>query len=219
MVSHTGVPPFVTALRRLMADSTSASPGERCEICHAAVAAEHRHVVDISTRRVLCACQTCSSAEGRYRAVPRRYLRLPQAALSAAQWEALAIPVGLAFFFFNSHLGRIVACYPGAAGATESILPLDAWPAIAAGNPWIAGMVPDVEALLVRRVGDDYQVFIVPIDACYELVGRIRRTWTGFRGGDAAQLAIDQFFAAACERSAAGQVAGVDPHGDVEERM
>jgi hypothetical protein len=218
MSSPTGVLPFVTTLRRLMVDSTSAPNGERCEICRAAVPAEHRHVVDISTRRVLCACQSCSTADGRYRAVPSRYVRLPQEALSAAQWDALAIPVGLAFVFFNSSLGRIVACYPGAAGAAESILPLDAWPAIADGNPWIDGMAPDVEALLVRRVGDDYQGFIVPIDACYELVGRIRRNWTGFRGGDAAQLAIEQFFAAARE-SAAGQAPSEYAHGDAEERM
>jgi hypothetical protein len=187
-------------------------------MCRAAVPAEHGHVVDISTRRVLCACRTCSTAGGRYRAVPSRHVRLPQEALSAAQWDALAVPVGLAFFFFNSNLARIVACYPGAAGAAESVLPLDAWPAIADGNPWIDSMAPDVEALLVRRVGDDYQGFIVPIDACYELVGRIRRHWTGFRGGDAAQLAIEQFFAAVSEKSAAGEVASRPSHGHVEER-
>ena len=195
----------------------AAAPAERCDICAAAIPDEHRHVVDISTRRVLCACQTCSTADGRYRTVPQRYTRLPPDAVSAAQWDALAIPVGLAFFFFNSQLARIVACYPGAAGAAESLLPLEAWPALAEGNPWIDTLAPDVEALLVRRVADEYQACIVPIDACYELVGRIRRTWAGFRGGDAAHLAIEAFFAAVSEKSRGGRVAAGHRHENVEE--
>ena len=41
----------------------------------------------------------------------------------------------MAFFFHNSVLGRIVAQYPSPAGATESLLDLAAWDAIAAANP------------------------------------------------------------------------------------
>jgi hypothetical protein len=84
----------------------------------------------------------------------------------------------------------------------ESLLPLDAWPALADGNPWIQALAPDVETLLVRREGDRYAGFIVPIDACYELVGRIRRAWTGFHGGDAGPRAIEEFFATVLEKTA-----------------
>ena len=43
--------------------------------------------------------------------------------------------LGLAFLFHNSVLGRVVAFYPGPAGATESELPLDAWTRIVETNP------------------------------------------------------------------------------------
>lgn len=209
--------PFVATLRRLLSEPAPTA-GQRCELCHAALPTEHRHVVDITTRRVLCACEICRTGDGRYRVVPTRHARLPETAVSAAQWDALAIPVGLAFFFFNSGLGRIVACYPGPGGAAESLLPLDAWPAIADTNPWIQSLVPDVEAFLVRRVGDEYEGFIVPIDACYELVGRIRGTWTGFRGGEAAHAAIDEFFAAVVTKCSAALDATKGDDGHVKER-
>jgi hypothetical protein len=40
------------------------------------------------------------------------------------------------------------------------------------------------------------------VDACYELVGRIRRHWTGFEGGEEAWLEIDAFFAGLPAREA-----------------
>ena len=42
---------------------------------------------------------------------------------------------------------------------------------------------PDVEALLVNRVGAVREYFIVPIDECYKLVGLIRLHWRGLSGG------------------------------------
>ena len=47
---------------------------------------------------------------------------------------------------------------------------------------------------------------IVPIDACYELVGRIRHTWSGIHGGDEVIREIDAFFGRIIEhtRSTAG---------------
>ena len=67
-----------------------------------------------------------------------------------------------------------------------------------------ARCVPDVEALLVRapttrdRAG---QCYLVPIDACYELVGRLRPVWRGFDGGQEARTQIEEFFAAVDARS------------------
>ena len=42
---------------------------------------------------------------------------------------------------------------PGPAGATESLLPLDAWQAVLDRNPAFAATAPDVEAVMVRRDG------------------------------------------------------------------
>ena len=46
--------------------------------------------------------------------------------------------MSVAFFFFNSSLGRVAAFYPSPAGATESLLPLDAWDDLVASNSVLA---------------------------------------------------------------------------------
>ena len=107
----------------------------------------------------------------------------------------------MAFFFRNSSLGRMLAFYPSPAGATESLLSLEAWAEVVAANPVMTDLVPDVEALLVRRAGQGFECFLVPIDACYELVGLVRMHWKGFDGGEEAWDAIDGFFDAVRERS------------------
>lgn len=114
--------------------------------------------------------------------------------ISPEQWDTLDIPVDLAFVFVNSLAGRPVACYPGPAGAIESTLTLDAWWPLVESHPWIGSLAPDVEAVLVRRVDGAYRCFIVPIDRCYELAGRIRRAWAGLAGGDEVRRLVQQFF-------------------------
>ena len=62
----------------------------------------------------------------------------------------------------------MTAMYPSPAGATESLLPLTAWTTLVADNPVLGQLEPDVEALLVNRVGESREYFLAPIDACYE---------------------------------------------------
>jgi hypothetical protein len=38
------------------------------------------------------------------------------------------------------------------------------------------------------------ECFLVPIDACYELVGTVRMFWKGFDGGTEARERIEAFF-------------------------
>src|SRR5262249_19208776 len=103
-------------------------------------------------------------------------------------------PIGLAFVLVDGATGRAHAFYPSPAGATESQLLLEVWNEIVRAAPVLKGMAADVEALLVRRTEADVDALIVPIDACYELVGRIRRAWRGFQGGDEVWREIDGFF-------------------------
>ncbi|MEU9832449.1 DUF5947 family protein [Streptosporangium sp. NPDC048047] len=132
----------------------------------------------------------------RYRGVPRRHLHAPSFPLTEADWEEMRIPVRTAFFFRNSALGRIVACYPSPAGATESLLPHDVWERVLTAVPEMAGVLPDVEALLVdRRPQGGFACHLAPIDACYRLVGLVRLHWKGFDGGPEVWRAIDGFFA------------------------
>jgi hypothetical protein len=175
--------------------------GERCEMCGEVVADEHSHVAKLDDRRLLCVCRACyllftreGAAGGRYRAVPDRYARMPGFVLRSEQWERLQIPVDLAFFFQQSDLGSFVACYPSPGGATESLLDLDTWTEVIAANPALAQLAPDVEAVLVRRNGTDFECFQTPIDACYELVGIVRTHWLGFHGGEEVWRRIDEFF-------------------------
>jgi hypothetical protein len=184
--------------------------GERCEMCAEWIADEHQHVVNVAGRQLMCVCRACyllftdPDAELRYRAVPDRYLSFPDFALDRRAWEALQIPVGVAFFFTNSALGRTVAFYPGPAGATESELDLKIWDAIRGADSRVRLLAEDVEALLVRVPETDGsqngetsqpQTYLVPIDACYEFVGRLRMLWRGFDGGQQAREFIDDFFA------------------------
>lgn len=202
-------------LARFVAPQPAARPGvqvggtEACDMCGADVGDDHDHLVDTDSRALMCACRACSllfeqpsSGSGRYRLVPSRYVRDPDFCLTAGEWEELQIPVGLAFFFVNSVLGRWVAFYPSPAGATESVLPLGSWREVLERNPGLVDPDPDVEALLVRRNGDRFECCLVPIDACYRLVGLIRLHWRGFDGGAEVGQLINGFFEELAERAA-----------------
>ena len=52
-----------------------------------------------------------------------------------------------------------------------------------------------------RRPEGGFACHLVPIDACYELVGLVRLHWKGFDGGEEAWKAIEGFFAELRRRS------------------
>lgn len=186
--------------------------GEQCEMCSEQIGDEHRHVVNVEGRQLMCVCSGCyllftdTSAALRYRAIPDRYLRFPDLGVGRREWESLQIPVGLAFFFLNSTLGRVVAFYPGPAGATESELDLDTWNSVRRADPRMDLLAADTEALLLRVPDDESQppsCHLVPIDACYEFVGRLRLLWRGFDGGQDVHRYVDEFFGTLDDRSKA----------------
>lgn len=184
-----------------------AAPGTRCEMCSEPLMGAHSqggghsHVVNVETRRILCTCRPCyllfthpGAGGGKHRAVPDRYLYAPSFPPGATLWESSGIPVGMAFLFRSSTAGP-VAFYPSPAGATESTLPLRAWEAAVDNEPRFRDIAEDVEALLVNQLEDDeFEAFLVPIDACYELVGVVRTHWRGFDGGTEARQRIRDFF-------------------------
>jgi len=190
----------LAVLARIRRGAPAPAAGERCELCAEPIAEEaHDHLVDVESRALRCSCRACYllfvDATGRLRSVPDRYLSFGDLHLTAAQWDAFQIPVSVAFFFVNSSLSRVVALYPSPAGATESLLPLDAWADVAGAHPELATMAPDVEALLIHAErGERPECYLVPIDACYELVGRLRTTWRGFDGGADARAELTAFF-------------------------
>ena len=192
-----------TALRNFA--GTAAKPVERCELCAVPLASDHQHLLDPIHRKVICACTGCSllfysGGETKYKRVPKRVRFLADFRLSDGQWDSLAIPINMAFFFNSTPDQRIVALYPSPAGPIESLLPLDAWTDIVQENPLLAKMEPDIEALLVNRIGQSRgagaaEYFPAPIDECYKLVGLIRGSWRGFSGGAEVWREIATFFA------------------------
>jgi hypothetical protein len=199
----------LAGLRRIVSERPARVVGERCEMCAEPITDDHPHVVDLESRALMCTCRGCyllftaEDAKLRYRAVPDRYLSFPDVTLDAREYDELEIPVGLAFLFNSSVLDRTVAFYPGPAGATESELPLEAWTRVVEANPQLAVLRADVEALLLRGSdqGSEFSCHLVPIDACYALVGQLRRLWRGFDGGAEAHQAMDDFFAEIAARS------------------
>ena len=181
---------------------------ERCEMCAEVLTARHGHLVDTEKRSLACACRACyllftheGAAGGRYRAVPERICHDPDRPLTDADWSELQIPVAMAFFFFNSALGRVVAGYPSPGGTTECELDLAGWDRLTAAYPLFAEMAPDVEAIFVNRTTGE--VFLIPIDECYALVGELRMYWQGFDGGAEAREALASFLAGLRRRAVA----------------
>ena len=137
-------------------------------------------------RRATCCSRRAAPAGCRFRAVPDRYLAFPDFALSPAQWDALQIPVSVAFFFVNSTLERVAAFYPGPAGATESLLPARHVGRRRGREPRARRRSSPTSRRswcepAGRRRRRHAECFLVPIDACYELVGHLRRLWRGLR--------------------------------------
>jgi hypothetical protein len=185
-----------TTLRRFARPRTAL---KRCELCSVGLATEHRHMLEMSNGQIVCSCDSCalrfqSVLDGRFKLIPREVHALPDLHLTDLEWESLALPINLAFFFYSTPENRMKAMYPSPAGATESLLPLEAWNSLMGNNVPLARMEPDVEALLVNRVETKREYYLAPIDVCFQLVGLIRVHWRGLAGGDLVWGEIEKFF-------------------------
>ncbi len=173
---------------------------EFCDLCRAEISAAHTHLLEPQSRKIHCACRACAilfdnPGDARFKRVPTRVSHLSEFKLTDEQWNDLMIPIQLAFFYKSSIDKKTIALYPGPAGATESLLPLEAWNEIVAENSVLQRMETEVEALLVNRVGATREYFIVPVDECYKLVGLIRTHWRGLSGGTEVWREINNFYA------------------------
>jgi Fe-S cluster biogenesis protein NfuA len=206
-------PPAAPAGRRQQPEPAGRRPApvvaqEKCELCAAVIPAGHGHVADLEHSSLICACQACyllftnpQAAQHRFRAITDRYLTDPAHPLRAADLDGLEIPVGLAFFLRRSGDDAVTCFYPSPAGATECRLDLRAWDKLAGSHPLLAAAAPDVEAVLISRADGAVESFVVPVDACYELVGKMRLCWRGFDGGAAAKDAVAELLRTARARA------------------
>jgi hypothetical protein len=182
---------------------------EACDLCKTRIAAAHEHIVDPGTRKIECVCQACAILFGspgqKYRRVPKRVRFLPEFRMTDAQWDSLAIPVGIVFFMKGGNDNRILALYPSPAGAVESLLALDTWKEIEDDNPQARQLEPDVEGLLAYRIGAVREHYILPVDECFRLIGMVRLGWKGLSGGASLWRETTDFLNTLKQRSALRQ--------------
>jgi hypothetical protein len=191
--------PFATLQRFARPQASDATEVEICEFCSQDLLPRHRHLLEVANRKIICACDACALRfqdviEGRFRLIPRDATVLPDFRMEDAQWEELALPINLVFIFMRGTDGKMAAAYPSPAGVTESLLTIENWQTLAIQNSQLAGLKPDVEALLINRVGETRAYFIAPIDWCFELAGLVRTHWRGFSGGEHIWTEIERFF-------------------------
>jgi len=177
----------------------------RCELCSATIALQHQHLLDRRSRQVACACDACAilfcdQQDGKFLRVPRRVRELHDFYFTDLQWEEMMLPINLAFVLRNGD-GRITVLYPSPAGAVESQLNSQVWEDRIASHPKLQAMEPEVEALIVNRVGEQNAYFTAPIDECYRLVGIIRTNWRGLSGSPEVWGAVALFFHELRERA------------------
>ncbi len=200
---------LLRALQRYAVPAPVPDRVQRCELCSIPIGDPHRHVVDLEQQAICCTCRACAilfqrdTTGGRFRTVPDRVVGDRQFGMTSTAWSALGIPVGLAFVFRSSRRDAHVIGFPGPAGVTEAEAPPELWPALIAATRLATELTPDVEALLVygERGASKLDCYLIPIDGAYELAGRLRNTWRGFSGGDAAHREIDDFLANLARRS------------------
>jgi hypothetical protein len=192
----------VSGLRGLARPTTRTSQTtsvdtEVCDLCGIGIPEDHRHLLALSERRIVCACEACwamRSGEGDYRPTGNRTLWLPGLDIPDDLWASFQIPIGLAFFMQSTVTACVVAMYPSPGGATESELHFDSWNRMLELNPVLAGLEPDIEGLIANRLADPPMYVIAPIDRCYALTGTIKAHWEGISGGSEVHAAVERFF-------------------------
>lgn len=197
---------LVSRLRAIAQQSGPAGEEiEHCDLCGTELAADHRHLLHIEERRILCACEPCVAmriGDGPYRPTGTRVIWLDDFEMPEDLWARLGIPIGLAFFMQSSSVDGVAGLYPSPAGATECELDLSAWAELCDSNPVLADLERDAEALIIDRISEPNRYVIAPIDECYRLVGMVKANWEGISGGSAVERALPEFFAELAERSA-----------------
>ena len=123
---------LVSSLRRIgaakagtaVSSESNGAPAaaRRCELCSTTIPDEHRHMVHLDERRILCVCDACwslRSDDPELRPAGVRTVWLDDLELPDDLWARFEIPIGLAFFLRNGADDRVVALYPSPAGATS----------------------------------------------------------------------------------------------------
>lgn len=179
------------------ASAPAAAEQELCDLCGTTVPPDHRHMLNLYERQIVCVCESCwalRSGDADFRPTGSRTVWLEDFRLPEELWAQFRIPIGLAFFMHSSVTNCVVAMYPSPAGATESELHFETWGRLVEMNPALSTLEHDAEALIVNRMSDPPAFAIAPIDRCYMLVGLVKVAWEGISGGAGVEEAIRSYF-------------------------
>lgn len=188
------------ALHRFIAKlETTRSMAEQCEMCAAPLAGEQRHLLDLAHHTFLSICTACALAfgprganAGLYRLIPTRRLALLDFQATDELWAG---PVTMICLLRNSETGSVLAVYLDPSGVRESVFDLDCWKTLRTANPLLESLEPDVEALLLQRVGPAPASYIVPIDTCARLIGLLKNRQRNQVSRQEIWRAVGAFFA------------------------
>jgi hypothetical protein len=173
-----------------------------CGLCGAVIPADphHEHLLEVETGRLLCGCLACallfdSAGETRFWRLPRGVRRVPELRFEPADWEALGIPIRLAFFVRGApnETGAAKAVFPSPAGPVTSSLSTEQLALLEERHGAFGALQPGVEALLVAELATCAGAFRLPIDACFRLVGLVRQKWRGLAGGAELESELAEF--------------------------
>ena len=192
-------------MSRLRQFARPADRGDVCELCGVALDEPHEHLLESATQHLLCCCHPCGlligdQQAGRFRRIPDRVEFLSDLRIADADWKTLNVPVELAFLYFSTSEGRMLACYPGPIGSIADPVEPAAWQSFAERHA-LAPLEPDTEALLFRRANATFEVYRVPVTECRSLIGIFRRHWEGLTGGAQVWQELERFFIRLKERS------------------
>jgi hypothetical protein len=173
-----------------------------CDICGTSMPEEHRHLLQLEERSLMCVCESCyalRSGDAEFRPTGSRVVWLDGFGMPDELWARFGIPIGLAFFLRTGD--GVVAMYPSPAGATESELEMGAWQELVRRNPELESLATESEVLIVDRLARPPRHAIAPTDDAYRLVGMIKAGWSGISGGPGVREAVDEFFDGLRERA------------------
>ena len=167
-----------------------------CDLCGREMSEEHRHLLQIEERQLVCACEACydgASGDAEWGPTGTRVMWLTGFRMPDDLWARFRIPIGLAFFLKGEE--GVTAFYPSPAGATESDVEPSAWSELVGLNDILQMLEEESEVLMVNRMKGAQEYAIAPTDDAYRLVGLVRTRREGISGGPGLENAVAEFFA------------------------
>ena len=175
-----------------------ATPSGTCELCPIGIGEDHRHLLHLVERRIVCVCETCwstRSGDPEFRPPGSRTLVLDDFDMTDEVWQSFGIPIGLTFL-----CARVSAAGSSPSTRARRVRPSPSStsaPGTRCARPTRSSTAssptprPSWSTARARRV-----YAIVPVDQAYKLVGLVKERWEGISGGRGVQEAVAEYFEA-----------------------